>query len=49
MGLAIIKEVIVMEFFSIDEMTMVNNGNSISLHCYVAPNKFETNAYCIHI
>jgi hypothetical protein len=30
-------------------MTMVNNKNSISLRCYVAPNKFETNAYFIHI
>jgi hypothetical protein len=28
---------------------MVNNKNSISLCCYVAPNKFETNAYFIDI
>jgi hypothetical protein len=29
-------------------MTMVNNENSISFHCYVAPDKFEMNAYFIH-
>jgi hypothetical protein len=30
-------------------MTMVNNKYSTSLRCYVAPNKFEMNAYFTHI